>query len=66
MNFYNSRDSSWTGTAISIWRIFRKTYESAAYALDALKQSEDDVICRITDSSGNRDAAFLINENGSG
>lgn len=43
-----------------------KLMSSAAYALDALKQSEDDVICRITDSSGNRDAAFLINENGSG
>lgn len=43
-----------------------KLISSAAYALDALKQSEDDVICRITDSDGNRDAVFLINENGSG
>lgn len=34
--------------------------------MDALKQSEDDVICRITDSDGNGDAVFLINENGSG
>lgn len=43
-----------------------KLISSAAYALDALKQSEDDVICRITDSDGNGDAVFLINENGSG
>ena len=43
-----------------------KLMSSAAYALDALKQSEDDVICRITDSDGNGDAVFLINENGSG
>ena len=43
-----------------------KLISSAAYALDALKQSEDDVICRITDSDGNSDAVFLINENGSG
>ena len=43
-----------------------KLMSSTAYALDALKQSDDDVICRITDSDGNGDAVFLINENGSG